>query len=181
MADIVGEAERLGQILVEAERARDGPADLRDFEAVGEPDPEMIAVGRDEDLGLVPQPAERDRMDDPVAVALEGVARAPVGALVFGVPAAAAPAGSAARRRAVVRAAAVVRCWCRARAPRGAADGLGSAGAGGRHCWSAPSISWPAALVQANAATFGAAELVDEGLRLRGAVERPDQQPVGGG
>ena len=54
VADIVGEAERLGQILVEAERAGDGPADLRDFEAVGEPDPEMIAVGRDEDLGLVP-------------------------------------------------------------------------------------------------------------------------------
>ena len=76
MADIVGEAERLGQILVEAERARHRPADLRDLEAVGEPDPEMVAVGRDEDLGLVPEAPERDRMDDPVAVALEGVARA---------------------------------------------------------------------------------------------------------
>ena len=76
MADIVGEAERLGQILVEAERAGHGPADLRDFEAVGQADPEMVAVGRDEDLGLVAQAPERDRMDDPVAVALEGVARA---------------------------------------------------------------------------------------------------------
>ena len=79
MADIVGEAQRLGEILVEAERARHRPADLGDLEAVGEPDPEMIAVGRDEDLGLVAQAAERDRMDDPVAIALEGVARAPAG------------------------------------------------------------------------------------------------------
>ena len=78
MADIVGEAKRLGQILVEPERAGDGAADLGDFEAVGEPDPEMIAVGSDEDLGLVAKPPERDRMDDPVAVALEGVARARV-------------------------------------------------------------------------------------------------------
>jgi hypothetical protein len=75
MAEVVGEAQRLGQILVEAERAGDRPADLRDFEAVGQPDPEMVAVGRDEHLGLVAQAAERDRMDDPVAVALEGVAR----------------------------------------------------------------------------------------------------------
>jgi hypothetical protein len=85
MADIVGEAERLGQILVEAERAGDGPADLRDLEAVGQADPIMIAVGRDEDLGLVPQPAERDGVDDPVAVALEGVARAAARPIVLGV------------------------------------------------------------------------------------------------
>ena len=36
----------------------------------------MIAVGRDEDLSLVAQAAERDRMYDAIAVALEGVARA---------------------------------------------------------------------------------------------------------
>ena len=43
----------------------------------------MVAVGRDEHLGLVAQAAEGDRMDDPVAVALEGVAGTarPVGAL----------------------------------------------------------------------------------------------------
>ena len=79
----MGEAERLGQILVQPERAGDGPADLRDFEAVGEADAEMIAVRRDEDLGLVAEPAERDGMDDPVAVALEGVAGAPLPALAF--------------------------------------------------------------------------------------------------
>ena len=36
----------------------------------------MVAVGRDEHLRLVAQAAEGDRMDDPVAVALEDVARA---------------------------------------------------------------------------------------------------------
>ena len=75
MAEVVGQAQRLGQILVEAERPGDGPADLGDFDAVGQADPEMVAVGSDEDLGLVPQPAEGDRMDDAVAVALEDVAR----------------------------------------------------------------------------------------------------------
>ena len=75
MTDVVGEAERLGQVLVEPERAGNGPADLRDFEAVGEADAEMVAVGRDEHLGLVPEATKRDRMDDAVTVALEGVAR----------------------------------------------------------------------------------------------------------
>ncbi len=82
MAEVVGEAQRLGQILVEAERAGDGAADLRDFEAVGQADAIMVAVGRDEHLRLVAQAAEGDRMDDPVAVALKGVAgsaRAAVG------------------------------------------------------------------------------------------------------
>jgi hypothetical protein len=43
---------------------------------MGQADPEMIAVGRDEHLGLVTQAPERNRMHDPVAVALEPVARA---------------------------------------------------------------------------------------------------------
>ena len=89
MAEVVGEAQRLGQILVEAERAGHGPADLRDFEAVGQADPEMVAVGRDEHLGLVAQAAEGDRMDDPVAVALEDVARAARAGVGFGMKAAA--------------------------------------------------------------------------------------------
>ena len=76
VAEVVGEAECLGQVLVEAEGAGDGAADLRDLEAVGQADPEMVAVGGDEDLGLVAQAAEGDRVDDPVAVALENVARA---------------------------------------------------------------------------------------------------------
>ena len=75
MAEVVRQAQGLGQVLVEAERAGHGPADLRDFEAVGQPDAEMVAVGSDEHLRLVAQAAERDRMDDAVAVALKDVAR----------------------------------------------------------------------------------------------------------
>jgi hypothetical protein len=45
---------------------------LRDFEAVGQADAEMIAIGGDEHLGLVAQAAEGGAVDDAVAVALEG-------------------------------------------------------------------------------------------------------------
>ena len=75
MADIVGEAQRLGEILVEPQRARHRAADLRDLQAVGQADAEMIAVGRDEHLRLVAEPAEGDRVDDAIAIALERVAR----------------------------------------------------------------------------------------------------------
>src|SRR5688500_13471812 len=57
---------------------------------MGQPHAEMVAVGRDEHLRLVAQAAEGDRMDDPVAVALEDVARAPRSAVGF-------PMGPAAR------------------------------------------------------------------------------------
>jgi len=76
MAEIVRETERLGEILIEAERPGHSPPDLRDFEAVREPDAIMVAVGSDEHLCLVAETAEGDRMDQPVAVTLENVARA---------------------------------------------------------------------------------------------------------
>ena len=80
------QTQGFGQILVEPERAGHRPADLRDFDAVSQANPEMIAVGGDEHLGLVAQAAEGDRVDDPVPIALEGIARAarPVGALGVG-------------------------------------------------------------------------------------------------
>ena len=96
VADVVREAQRLGQVLVEPERARDHAADLRDLEAVGQPDAEVVAVGRDEDLRLAGEAAERDRMDDPVAVALEGGARAAAAVGSCGELTAARRAGSAA-------------------------------------------------------------------------------------
>jgi hypothetical protein len=84
VAKVVGKAQRLGQILVEAEYARDGAADLRDLDRMGQADPEMIAVGGDEHLRLVAQAAEGDRVNDPVAVALEGITRSTRGAVRFG-------------------------------------------------------------------------------------------------
>jgi hypothetical protein len=75
MAEIVRQAKRLGKIFVEAKRARHRPANLSNFDTVGEADAEMVAVRRHENLRLVPQAPESDGMNDPVAVALEDVAR----------------------------------------------------------------------------------------------------------
>ena len=50
--------------------------DLRDLDRMSEPYPEMVAVGCDEDLRLVAEAAEGDRMDNAVAVPLEDIARA---------------------------------------------------------------------------------------------------------
>jgi hypothetical protein len=75
MAKVMSEAERFGQILIESENTRDGPADLRHFDAVRQPHSEMVPIGRNEDLSLVAKPSEGDGMDDPVAVALKDVAR----------------------------------------------------------------------------------------------------------
>jgi hypothetical protein len=74
MAEIVGERQRLGQILVESERAGERARHLGDFERVGEPGAVMVALVEDEDLGLVLEPPERGGMDDAVAVAAEGAA-----------------------------------------------------------------------------------------------------------
>ena len=71
MAEVVGERQRLAQILVEPERAGERAGDLRDFERVGEPGAEMVALVEDEHLRLVGQPAEGGGMDDAVAVAAE--------------------------------------------------------------------------------------------------------------
>ena len=74
MAEVVGQRQRLGEILVEAERAGERAGDLRHFERVGEPGAVMVALVEDEDLGLVLEAAEGGGMDDAVAVAAEGAA-----------------------------------------------------------------------------------------------------------
>ena len=96
MAEVVSEAQGFGQVFIKAQRPGDGAPDLRDLEAVRQPDPEMVAVGGDEDLRLVAKAAEGDRMDDAVAVALEDVARAARARLRLGMKAAARPRSDAA-------------------------------------------------------------------------------------
>ena len=60
MADVVGEAQGLGEVLVEGERASQHASDLRHFQAMRQPDAKMVAVGRDENLRLAGKATERD-------------------------------------------------------------------------------------------------------------------------
>ena len=71
MAGVVPEADRLDEILVEAQRPRDDTRDGGRLERVRHPRAVVIAFRIDEDLRLPLQPAERLRMDEAVAVALK--------------------------------------------------------------------------------------------------------------
>ena len=75
MAQVMRERDRLDQVLVQAQAARDAARQLRHLERMGQPGAEQVALVVQEDLGLVDQAPERARMDDAVAVALEIVAR----------------------------------------------------------------------------------------------------------
>ena len=71
VAEVVAEADRLDEILVQAERAGDAARDAGRLERVGQARAEVVVRGIDPDLSLVAEPAERLGMDDPVAVTLE--------------------------------------------------------------------------------------------------------------
>jgi hypothetical protein len=81
VAEVVAERDRLRQVLVEVQPAGDVARDDGRLERVGQARAVVVALGGDEDLGLVLEPSERLRVDDPVAVALE---RRPQGALLLG-------------------------------------------------------------------------------------------------
>jgi hypothetical protein len=76
VAKVMGQAQGFGQILVKPEDPRHRSPDLRHLDRMSQPNPEMVAVRRNEHLRLVAQPAEGDRVDDPVPIALEGIALA---------------------------------------------------------------------------------------------------------
>ena len=79
VAEVVAEADRLGEVLVQAQRPCDGARDAGHLERVRQARAVVVAPRRDEDLRLVRQPAEGLAVDDPVAVALEGRAQRAVG------------------------------------------------------------------------------------------------------
>jgi hypothetical protein len=79
VAEVVAEPDRLGQILVQAKRPGHGAGDEAGLERVREPRAVVVALGRDEDLGLVLEPAKRLGVCDPVAVALKRGADGAVG------------------------------------------------------------------------------------------------------
>ena len=76
--DVVPKPDGLRQVLVEAQRPRDGPADAGHLERVRQPRAVVIALRRDEHLRLVLEPPERLAVHDPVAIALERRAHAGV-------------------------------------------------------------------------------------------------------
>ena len=94
MAEIMGQRQGFGEVLVEPELAGQRPGNLRDFERMGQPGAVMVALMEHENLRLVLQAAERGRMDHPVAIPPEraaGLARrlgkqpAPAGIGVAGI------------------------------------------------------------------------------------------------
>ena len=72
MANIVSEADCLGEVLVQRQIACNRAADLGDLQGVRQPGDVVIALRVDEDLRLVLQPSKRLRVDDAVPVPLEG-------------------------------------------------------------------------------------------------------------
>src|SRR5918999_2893452 len=72
--EIMSERDRLGEVFVEAESAGYGTGYLHHLQGVREACPEVVAVGGDEDLGLVHEPAEGLGVDYSVSVALKVVA-----------------------------------------------------------------------------------------------------------
>src|SRR5665213_3205030 len=74
VADVVDQRKRLGQIDVQAKRGRNLARDLRDLDGVGEAAAEVVGSAAGKDLRLAGKTAERARLHDPVAVALEGAA-----------------------------------------------------------------------------------------------------------
>ncbi len=75
MPQIMGQRDRLGQILIEPERPRDGPRDLAHLQRMGQPGTKMLPFMMEKHLGFVLQSPECRGMDDPIPVTLELVPR----------------------------------------------------------------------------------------------------------
>ena len=74
VAEVVPEADGLGEVLIEFERAGDRAREARDLERVCQARAVMVALRAQEHLRLVLQAAERFRVRDAVHVALEACA-----------------------------------------------------------------------------------------------------------
>jgi hypothetical protein len=72
MAQVVGQADGLHQVLIRAEGAGNGTAHLGHLQRMGQAGPEIVTLVIEEHLGLVFQPPEGGGMQDSVAVSLEG-------------------------------------------------------------------------------------------------------------
>ena len=84
MPKIVTQGNCLSQILVQVQRPGDGPCNLGHLQSVGQSGPVVVTLGREKDLILVLQAAERLGMDNPVPIPLEFGAE--ITRLLFGLP-----------------------------------------------------------------------------------------------
>ena len=75
VAKIMRQRQRLGEIVVKAQRTRQGAGDLADFNRMRQAGAVMVALVGHEHLAFVGQPAKRGGMDDAIAVALKLAAR----------------------------------------------------------------------------------------------------------
>ena len=71
VAQIMRQCDGICQVGIQPELGGQRPGDPRNLDGMGEASPEVIAIRRDKHLGLVHQPAECGRVNDPVAIALE--------------------------------------------------------------------------------------------------------------
>src|SRR5438093_3109202 len=71
----MAERDRLGEVLVQAERARGRARDVRHLERVRQANAIVVTLGRQEDLRLVLQPSKRLGMNDPVSIAMKAGAK----------------------------------------------------------------------------------------------------------
>src|SRR5262245_21644850 len=71
MAQIVPQANRLREVLVQAESTRHGAGDAAGLQRVGQPGSVVVALRGNEYLRLVFEAPEGLRVDDPVTVALK--------------------------------------------------------------------------------------------------------------
>ena len=72
MAQIMRKRQRLGQILIQAQKSRDGPRNLRHFNGMGQARAEMITFVIDKHLRLVLQAPKGRGVDDTVPIPLKG-------------------------------------------------------------------------------------------------------------
>ena len=73
--EVVAERDRLGELLVEAQRDGDRPRDLAHLQRMGQPGAVVVPLRGEEYLRLMHQPAERLAVKDPITVARVGRAQ----------------------------------------------------------------------------------------------------------
>ena len=73
VTQIVPKGDGFGQILVQAQRPRNGPCHLGNLQRVGQASAVVIALRREKNLGFEFKPAEGFAVNDPIPVPSQGI------------------------------------------------------------------------------------------------------------